>query len=263
MSIDIASAVSTSGMNLSLDEEDVVVDVHNQRLPRELKDLFTQYPVIQVKGWGSGVMPQDYKEFGVSDPNESLEEFTNQTAKKVEGHIFEFLEYTRAQGVVVQWDGDKITNDDGKFETFGVFLYGVLRACKNLERMLNLKTIRVICTKLTSREKAPRWAAEKWKAIGAEALCNNFDVTGYSVAFPYEKDAAFKDVQKRTGYGYFGSAVNKMIPNKKLILAFGGGEVLTMENKVGYAKNTDIRAWDIRRKNGSEQSQFVAKINRD
>lgn len=241
----------TRERTLTLADAIVVAHHPTPARPEALDELLnTMIPVIQVKGWGSGIARADYDAFGVPDPNEELVGFEWMVTSMIHRDISRFMNGEKE--VIVQWDGDKIASEKG-FSTYGVFLHAVLRACS----FLGIRVRAVVCTKLTTAEKAPKFSA-KWGEIGAEALCDEFQVPGFSVAFPLEDDAMVKQEQKSTGYGFFGSQMNQMMRNPKLILAFGGGDVLTAEEREGFS-NTTIRAWSITRKGGDESSAFATK----
>jgi len=237
-------------------------------------DLF----IIQTKGWGSNMTFKDFQDFthpnlgikklkvdkatgqshpvyhGLVAPTPDmayLRRFIDQVRVIVQPTIDEYMRQNPSKRVLMQWDGDKVVVD-GFFSTYAVFMYGVAAAVgpAKLEGFL--------CTKLADDEASAQAYMKTWDQFGGAALASAFETKAYVLAFPSTEYT--KTRQKQTGYGFFGACMNRLIPGAdKLILAFGGGDVLDQEENVGYTPETSIVPFDLTRNFGGGRSTFVSK----
>jgi len=223
--------------------------------------------MIQVKGWGGGMTEADWGIVGVQPPlgktqlssDEQKEAFALHISEGVSTYIADFVAKHGDHGadvpIVLQWDGDKV-----EFSRMTYGAYGIVRAINTLNRQGRCGPLKaMVVTKLTTPEKAPLFAMKYIQEGGGEvAEYAHADLV--IVAYPME--SAIAEQQRASNYGFFGANMNRLFPNDKLIIAFGGGGTLDAEEIEGYAANTKIEALRMTRKNGTERSVFADSHSR-
>jgi hypothetical protein len=215
----------------------------------ELHRVMMHEPILQIKGWGSGMQTNDYGCEPTFAGVRLTESFLELVRKRVENSL------PTTKPVWIQWDGDQLTPG-----TYGYFLIAVAVILFRRKLLSGL-----ICMKLTTPEKM---MAEDGHGFVSEfmikkggALLRHMcpEVPICLVAYPYEKDPIVKKMQKDTKYGWYGASLNRLFKGHKTIFAFGGGDVLDQEEKHGYDSNTTIVGFEVTRNDGSQNSAFATK----
>ena len=213
--------------------------------------------ILQIKGWGSGIQPSDYETFfsslGYPHQKLNLDPKDPSFQQVVRNVIGPYMGALNGKKFWLQWDGDAI-----KLDTYGYLMAALIKILYDANMLHG-----VMCMKLTTEDKMrgfrETFMVEKGGSI-IQDLCPKLPFI--SVAYPLENDPEVKAEQKRTGYGFYGACLNNMFIGKKIIISFGGGDVLSAEEAQGYI-NTSIIAFRMTRRDGKEESAFANKHARN
>jgi hypothetical protein len=234
----------------NVDDKTIISPSIDERYANKLYEIMNDadQPILQIKGWGSGMTVEDYK----SLPQHNQDPTDVDFVKAVETLVDEHLPTTE---VWLQWDGDKLT-----LGTYGYFLIAVAHILSSRRLLSGLVSMKLTTSEKVEGEGGYAFANQFMQLNGGAMLrraCPGVPIC--IVAYSLEKTELIMSMQKQTGHGFYGACLNRLFAGPKTIFAFGGGAVLTSEEEYKYLPNTTIKGFKITRKGGKEKSKFVKK----
>lgn len=199
--------------------------------------------ILQLKGYGGNMTAQDWTNF--LPPGGDFEEGAELMLREMMYELFptdhELWGLKGQVKVVVQYDGDKLEAKNPLLR-FTAVLPIFMKVLKDLGKF---KIKAVLCTKLTTDEKAIKFAEKCFEENGGLQILEKADgdTELCTVAFKTE------DGIERGVRNSFGAAINRSFPKNipRRILLFGGGGVIRREFDDGYTGNTQIVLANIKR----------------